>query len=278
MSSGIDVEQLTLPDGELGYTDSHGSGRPVLLVHAGVFADWFAPLAARPELSDQRVIRVRRVGYTQRADPPRGLTIGDHAVHSATLLDALGIQGADVLGHSSGALISLDLARRRPDLVSRLFLFEPAPGGALAESEAGDSAGQIIGRALESAGAGDVASAFDIFMSNVCARDYRAVLTEALGPEGLDQAVLESAYFFRDEVAAVLQWPFGSQEAAAVEQTVVLAVGGASPPPVHEVVDRLAGWLPHSQRVTIDGADHLLPLRDPEALARMITGAESSLA
>jgi pimeloyl-ACP methyl ester carboxylesterase len=76
----------------------------------------------------------------------------------------------------------------------------------------------------------------------------------------------------------VLQWPFGSQEAAAVEQPVVLAVGGASPPPVHKVVDRLASWLPHSQRVTIDGADHLLPLRDPAPLARMITGAQSSIA
>ena len=38
-------------------TTDHGAGEPLLLVHAGVFADWFVPLAASPALDGFRVIR-----------------------------------------------------------------------------------------------------------------------------------------------------------------------------------------------------------------------------
>jgi hypothetical protein len=36
-----------------------GTGEPVVLVHAGVLADWFQPLLAEPALAD----RFRLIGY-----------------------------------------------------------------------------------------------------------------------------------------------------------------------------------------------------------------------
>jgi pimeloyl-ACP methyl ester carboxylesterase len=41
-----------------------GTGEPVVLVHAGVFADWFEPLMAEPALrARHRLVHYHRVGY-----------------------------------------------------------------------------------------------------------------------------------------------------------------------------------------------------------------------
>src|SRR5205823_4773377 len=128
---------------------------------------------------------VRRAGYSAGPRPSTHLSIGAHAQHCAALLDALRIDPAHVVGHSSGALIALELAADRPDLVRSLFLVEPAPGGDLATPQEAELVGQLLGPLLAAAEAGDGATAFDGFMTFVCASDYRDVLETALGPEAL---------------------------------------------------------------------------------------------
>src|SRR5262245_16377083 len=55
--------RATLPEFELAY-DSQGSGEPVVLVHHGAGADWFAPLCDEPILSSRyRLVRYHRAGY-----------------------------------------------------------------------------------------------------------------------------------------------------------------------------------------------------------------------
>ena len=260
------MERLPVAGGTIEYID-RGEGRPILLVHAGVFADWFLPLAASPVLEGFRVIRIRRAGYASGSPTAAHLSIGAHAAHCAELLDTLGVEQAHVVGHSSSALIAVELAADRPQLVRSLVLAEPAPGGSLASPADAEIGQLILGPALAAAAAGDVGTAFDTFMSIVCAPDYREVLEAALGPDGLRAAERESRFFFADEVAAVLEWAFDKTAAASVRQPVLLLQGGSSPPPVHDVVARLASWLPHAEVTTVDGADHLLPLRDPSTLA-----------
>ena len=270
MTPSSEVQGLVLGDAAIEYTDNGGSGRPLLLVHAGVFADWFVPVAALLELAERRVVRIRRAGYTSGSDPASHLTLSDHADHCAALLRSLGIEDADVVGHSSGALICLELAARHPLLVSQLVLYEPAPGGSLAGPDDAAVAERVMGPAIGAASAGDIAAAFDIFMRFICAPDYRAVLESSLGPDGLEGAEQESAYFFSDEAPAVLDWKFGLDEASRINVPTKVAAGSASPRPVHNVADRVAASLPRSERVTIEDADHLLPLRDPAAFARLI--------
>jgi pimeloyl-ACP methyl ester carboxylesterase len=88
------------PDGiEIDFTD-RGHVEVVLLVHAGVFGAWFAPVAAHPALDGLRVIEMRRAGYSGGSAPAVHLTISDHARHCAALLDRLGITAAHVCGNS----------------------------------------------------------------------------------------------------------------------------------------------------------------------------------
>src|SRR3954471_671353 len=93
---------------EIEYSE-RGEGEPLLLVHAGVFADWFVPLAASQTLDGFRVIRVRRAGYGESV-PASHLTIRDHARHLTALADTLGLDTVHLVGHSSSALIAIQMA------------------------------------------------------------------------------------------------------------------------------------------------------------------------
>src|SRR5918998_1739657 len=121
MTSHGAMQQLAVAGSEIEYADE-GAGDPILLIHAGVFGAWFAPLAEAPELEGFRVIRVVRAGYTDGPPPSSHLAIGDHARHCAALLDALGVGQAHLVAHSSGCLIALQVAMDRPEAVRSLVL------------------------------------------------------------------------------------------------------------------------------------------------------------
>ena len=206
--------------------------------------------------------------------PPAGRAPHDRRPRPAlaALLDALGTDRAHVLAHSSGVLVALQLAQDRPDAVGSLDLVEPSPGGSLAPPSFAPVAQEVVRPAVGAAATGDTATAFDTSMRGVCAEDYRAVLEAALGPDGVRRAERDARYFFADEVPAALEWSFAEPEAAGVRQPVLVVLGGASPPPAHELVARLAGLVPHAEVATVEGSDHLLPLRDPADLGRLAAG------
>lgn len=257
---------IAVGDAELEYADT-GAGGPVLLIHGGVFADWFVPVAGDPALADFRVIRVRRAGYTGAA-PTHPLSIGDHGHHCAALLDHLGLESVHVVGHSSGALVALALAAERPDLVGGLVLVEPARAGD--SWPATEEARQLLEPLTDATRAGNVGMAFDAFMEIVCAADFRQVLDSSLGPAGLPTWEQEGAFFFTDEMGAVLDWPFDEVAASAVRARALVVVGGKSAPTVHQAVSQVADWLPDATIESIPDSDHMLPLRHPARLAATI--------
>jgi pimeloyl-ACP methyl ester carboxylesterase len=256
------------------YVDHGGDGEPVLLVHAGVFGAWFEPLAADPSLAGLRVIRMLRAGYTGGPAPAGHLSITDHARHAATLLETLGATPAHVVAHSSGSVIALQLALDRPELVRSLVLSEPPLLDCLAAPEDLELLqtllGPVIGGAVAAAAAGDVAAAFEAFMSVVCGPDHRRVLTAALGADALPRAEQDARFFFTDEVRAAAEWTFDEHCARLIQAPVLLVQGGASIPPVHRLVARLAALLPNAEVATIHDDDHLLPLRNPAALGHLV--------
>jgi pimeloyl-ACP methyl ester carboxylesterase len=269
------LQSLSVRDATVEFIDSGGTGEPLLLIHAGVFSDWFGPLAAEPALRDYRVIRMIRAGYTAGPAPTRLLTIRDHAAHCAELLQALNVSRATIVAHSSGTIIALQLALDWPDLVAALVLSEPPlidPLAAPQDLEALHAMlGPVIGSAVAAAAAGDVAAGFDTFMRAVGAPDYRDVLTASLGVPGLERAERGCRYFFTDEILAVNHWQFDPSSAAEIRQPVLLVQGAASPPVVHRLITHLAAQLPDAEINTLDRQDHLLPLRTPSAFAAVTT-------
>ena len=172
---------------DVGYHDS-GHGEVILLVHAGVFSDWFGPLSRQLPHDRFRVVRMRRSGYRATALPAGHLSLADHARHAAVLLDELGIGAAHWVGHSSSCLIGLQLAQDRPGLVAPLL--EPAPGRDLNGPGPVDEqfAAATVRPAMEAFFAGDLGGAFDQFMRGIGGPGYPAVLTGQLDAGGLDAA------------------------------------------------------------------------------------------
>ena len=265
------MRRIALGDADIAYTE-RGEGEPIVLVHAGGLADWFLPVSASPTLDGFRVIRVRRPGYGP-TPPARHLTIGDHARLIALLLDRLGVPRIHYVGHSSSCQMGLDLAIARPDLVHSLLLLEPAAGGGFTVPASEELGRRFVGPALGAFAAGDVATAFDTFMRGVCGDGQRAVIEARLGPRGYERAVREAAFFFRDEIPALLESRFGAAEAARVRQPILIVEGGESArlgPLSGQITALATTLLPHAEVATIAGVNHQMPLQDPDAVGRAI--------
>lgn len=272
--SARELHALAVDAATIDYHDQGGDGAPLLLVHAGVFSGWFEPLAADPALDGFRIIRIVRAGYSCGPAPTRHLSIADHAAHCAALLDALDVDHAHIVGHSSGSAIGLQLTLDRPDLVSSLILSEPPLLDDVVAPEDLDfvrtTIRPAIGAAVAAAARGDVATAFQGFMTALCGPDYATVLETALGPDGPSHAEQQSRFFFGDELPAAQSWRFDTPAAQNLRHPVLLVQGGASPPHVHRLITHLAAMIPTARTATIDNDNHLLPLRNPAALARLI--------
>jgi pimeloyl-ACP methyl ester carboxylesterase len=258
------------PDGaRIGFAD-RGDGDAVLLVHAGVFGAWFAPLAGVPALTGLRVIEMRRAGYLAGPPPGTHLGIGDHARHCAALLDHLGVGAATVCGHSSSCLMVLQLALDRPELVRGLVLVEPAAPPFLHGREEARFARDHVEPAMAAARAGDTAQALDMFMGAVGGARYRSIVEAALGAGGHEQRLRDAAFFFSDELPAVREWALAPADARRIRQRALLVEGGDSLPRFHDACEVLAALLPDVRTATVTGATHMLPLQDPDAVGRLI--------
>lgn len=263
------MKTTTIAGATVAWTDT-GSGETTLLVHAGAFGAWFAPLAER---LPGRVIRMLRAGYTGTPVPPDPIEITGHAAHAAALLDTLDAAPATVVSHSSGCVIALQLALDRPDLVARLVLSEPPLIDPLLAPTDLDQVhatlGPVMGGAMSAAARGDIPTAFDTFLRAVCGPDYRSVLVDVLGPDGLARAERDAAFFFANEIPALGRWTPG--DLTRITAPVLLVQGAASPGPTHRLITRLAASLPDARVATIDRANHLLPLTHPTELATLVS-------
>ncbi len=104
---------------------------PVFVYVAGLGAATsadFPHVVTRSALRRHRSLLVDLVGtgWSDPADPARfGYTVEEHANAVAAVLDADGLRGATVVGHSLGGSVAIALAHRRPDLVGILVACEP---------------------------------------------------------------------------------------------------------------------------------------------------------
>jgi pimeloyl-ACP methyl ester carboxylesterase len=260
--------RATIGDIELEYED-RGSGEPIVLMHAGLCAEWFEPLVHEPALAPYRLIRYHRAGYAGSSHPWGELSISDNARHCRGLLDHLGIERAHLVGHSSSADVALQVALDAPDLVASLTLMEPA----LMPVPSRAAWGQAVAvPAVERYRAGDRAGAVDLWMRGVAGPDYRESLERML-PQAFDQAVADAPTFFEQELPAVQTWSFGEQDARRIRQPALAVLGGRSPevsPVWEERQELLLRWLPNAEPFVLDGATHMLHLQNPRDMVTAI--------
>jgi pimeloyl-ACP methyl ester carboxylesterase len=132
-----------LPGVKLWFTDTGGSGVPLVLLHAntGTSAIWEPQVGAFAR-AGYRVIAFDRRGYGKSvADPASGPQPGSIAGDLDALADHLKLDRFHLLGVAGGGFVALDYAAWRPQRLRTLVI--GASTGQIAEKEIADFAARI---------------------------------------------------------------------------------------------------------------------------------------
>ncbi len=104
------------------YYATHGSGRPMVLLHGGLGSgEMFGPIL--PALSaNHQVIAPDLQGHGRTADIDRPIDIRLMADDIAALIDHLGLDKPDVVGYSLGGGVAFHTAVKYPEKVGKLVM------------------------------------------------------------------------------------------------------------------------------------------------------------
>ncbi len=96
------------------YSEWHGEGAPVVLVH-GSWGDHHNWDLVAPRIAETHtVVTYDRRGHSQSEGSTAQGSVHEDVADLAALIETTGIAPAHVIGNSAGAIISLHLAADRP--------------------------------------------------------------------------------------------------------------------------------------------------------------------
>src|SRR5216683_5441503 len=101
------------------YYETYGTGRPLILLHGGLGSgEMFGPVL--PQLAERhQVIAVDLQGHGRTADIDRPIDARLMAGDIAALIDHLKLDKPDVVGHSLGGGVALQVGVNYPDKIRR---------------------------------------------------------------------------------------------------------------------------------------------------------------
>ncbi len=222
------------------YYEVHGEGRPLVLLHGafGNSLNWGGLLPVLARVRKVYVFEQQGHGHTEDREGP--LSYEAMVEDTAALMEALGLRGADVFGFSDGGVVGFGLAMRHPELVGRLAVF-----------------GAGTGRTSEVMPAEEYAQ-------------YQA-LPDDFGPDPLKKT-------YESVAPDPAKWPvlvrklrdlgrdfegFSLEEVRKIEAPTLMMMGERDAV-TREHAEELQRTIPGARLVVFPGADHLLPIDDPE--------------
>jgi pimeloyl-ACP methyl ester carboxylesterase len=252
------------------YYELSGSGEPLVLVH-GSWGDHHNWDSVVPALEQSfRVLAYDRRGHSASERPAAQGSVFEDADDLAGLIDELGLAPAHVVGNSFGAAITLRAATRRPDVFRSLAAHEPPLFPLLAGTEFEPALEEVqrrIGAVVGLLERGDHERAAQLFADTI-----------AFGPgawEGqltpqLRETFITNAPTFLDEDRDPDALQMDLDALAAFDKAALLTSGTESAPFFGPVVDTIAERMPRSERVTIDGADHVPHISVPKRYVELV--------
>jgi pimeloyl-ACP methyl ester carboxylesterase len=245
-----------------------GSGEPVVFIQTALMADELLPLADAPALTrDYRRIVYHRRGYgtSSPADLPGSIVRDTEDLRS--LLDALAIDRAHVVGFSYSGAVALQFAADAPERTHSLVAIEPPPVHV-------PSAGEFRAandRLLELRQRQGHDAAVDALLTMVFGGDWREA-ADASVPGAAAHAERDAATLFDVDLPALLHWRFGAQDAARIRCPALHIGGTDSGPWFAQVRMQVLTWLPGADDAVIDGAGHALALTHTAEVAEALAG------
>jgi len=244
----------------------NGQGPAVFLVHsAGMGAAQWRALTRRL-CADHRCLAPNLRGYGRSAPWPEGEP-GSPAAEIELLEAALRrFDGKfELVGHSMGAWLALELALRHAPRIATLTLIEPvvlgtlrAPGeeGAFAEVKA------MIEDVLAAFARGSTAAATERFTDYWYGTGAWAKI-----PLAQRLPIFARAGKMRADVAAVSADRTEAARYAGVGVPTLVLSAARTTPAARRMAEIIAGALPEARLEILDGAGHMAPVTDADAVA-----------
>ena len=254
---GAEMETVTSADGvEIAY-ERTGSGPPLVLVHGGACDHRFW------DLSDVRSAFAEQ--YTVYAMDCRGVgASGDAAEYElerefedvAAVVDAID-EPVTLLGHSSGALLSLEAALRTDNL-RKLVLYEPPipVGDHVLYSE------EVLAKMKRLLAEGKNEQVLVLFLREIAQSTPEEIDAQRSAPDWQD--LVDAAHVWPRSVEAVGEYEFDAVRLADVTVPTLLLTGSESPPFLKDATEQVSDALPNSRLVTFDGHAHEAMLTAPD--------------
>ena len=241
------MDQVIAPDGTPIAFRRSGHGPPLLLVH-GTTADHsrWNPLSERLEsvFTVYSMDRRGRGGSGDAAD----YSLAREAEDVAAVLDAVG-EPVFVLGHSYGALVSLEAALLT-DNIRRLVLYEPPlPIGPPSYSP------DLPGRIQSLIDAGELEEALLVFFREVVEMPERELESYRRLPVWPVRVRL--APTIPREMVAEAEYRFDPEPFSRLSTPSLLLLGGDSPPLFRKAIETLDEVLPDSRVRVMPGQQHI---------------------
>ncbi|RIA56355.1 alpha/beta fold hydrolase [Dichotomicrobium thermohalophilum] len=246
-----------------------GAGPPVIAAHCSSASH----KALRPLIQqlEQRyeVFAPDLIGYGASDRWPADRPL-EPETEVALITELAALAGAPVhlVGHSYGAMLSLEAARQLGTKVGSLTLIEPVsfhllrPGGheiPLAQIT------RVAGGVLQAMRAGQPKQAAAIYMGFWMGR-WRWWLA----PKRLKRGVLETIDKVAKEFALIERMEADLADYAAIRAPTRLIMGGRTRAPARAVIDILLETLPNVERRTIPQAGHMSPLSHPDRVNPLV--------
>ncbi len=270
-ATGGAMETVASADGTEIAFERTGSGPPLVLVHGG---------ACDHRFWDHSDIRVTLAAdHTVYAMDCRGVgRSGDHGAYDlerefedvAAVVDA--VDGpATLLGHSSGALLSLEASRRTENL-RQLVLYEPPIPVGEHEVVSDD----VIAEMERLLAEGNDEEVLVFFLEEVAQSAPEEIDAQRSSPDWPD--LVDAADVWTRNVRAVSEYEFDADRFASMTTPTVLLTGSESPALFRAATEAVADALPNAQILTFEDQAHeamfTTPDRFIEEVRSVIGGAE----
>jgi pimeloyl-ACP methyl ester carboxylesterase len=258
------LRHVTSPDGVSIACELSGEGTPVVFVHGAGSARWSFDLV-RPQLESRfTVIAIDRRGRGDSSDG-QGYEVEREFEDVAAVVRDAG-DGAQLVGHSYGALIAAGAAQLLDDL-PRLVLYEPPMGGVLADAGRIDRWERLITD-------GDRDLLLREFFHKVA----------GYSDDEIDELALSPVWERRKQVSPTLPRELRAELAFRVDRAALawlttptpLLLGSESPDWARRSTDAYSEAIPDAEVSILDGHGHGATTSGPELLAAELTRFLSS--
>ena len=261
------LDTVSVAGADLAY-DSRGDGPCVVFVHG----------TGTHRLTFEPVLDALREGHTLVTYDRRGFggsggtlanRMGVHAEDLAALVEHVGRGPATIVAQSAGAIVALQLASRRPELVERLILAEPVaqltlvPSLPVIATMATMHTRRLLGHKEKAAGG---------FYRWASGRTDGTSSWDTVPEDWKDIAVQHADAVFREMRQMTLPIP-SSRAIRTISSPATVVIGDVGQPVFRRTTRRVHRLLPRSEMVKVHDSGHLLAIDQPAAFAAVVSDA-----